>query len=72
AIGSVPQSEVFKGLVSLDEDGYILTDECMRTDRPGIFAAGDIRATPLRQIVTSLSDGAVAAYYATQYVLSLT
>ena len=48
-------------LTGFFENGYIVTDECMRTNIDGVFAIGDIRQTPLRQIVTACSDGAIAA-----------
>jgi len=68
AIGVVPNSGLVGDLVTTDERGYILTDEHMRTNVPGIFAAGDVRKTPLRQIVTAAADGAVAAYAAAEYI----
>jgi thioredoxin reductase (NADPH) len=49
-------------------DGYIVTDECMRTNVPGVFAAGDIRVKPLRQVVTAVADGAIAATQAEKYL----
>ncbi|MGB9613157.1 MAG: NAD(P)/FAD-dependent oxidoreductase, partial [Candidatus Margulisiibacteriota bacterium] len=67
-IGSKPNSELVKGLVRRDEKGYILTDENMKTSSPRIFAAGDVRAKPLRQIVTAVSDGAIAAEAARQVI----
>ena len=56
------------GLLDM-EDGFIRTDEVMRTNQPGIFAAGDIRVTPLRQISTAVGDATMAAYSAYQYVV---
>lgn len=61
AVGRVPESGPVKGLVELDPGGYILADETTKTSVPGVFAAGDIRTKPFRQIVTAASDGAVAA-----------
>ena len=61
AIGSEPDSELYKGQIELDENGFIVTDESMRTSVRGVFAAGDIRRKALRQIVTAASDGAIAA-----------
>ncbi|MBR4720703.1 MAG: thioredoxin-disulfide reductase [Clostridia bacterium] len=61
AVGRLPNSDLGKGLLSLDENGYIITDENMRTNIDGIYAVGDIRKTPLRQIITAAADGAVAA-----------
>lgn len=67
-IGSVPSSDLFRSLVDLDHDGYILTNENMETSVRGIFAAGDVRKKPLRQVVTAVSDGAVAAISAQKYL----
>ncbi|MBN2057883.1 MAG: thioredoxin-disulfide reductase [Candidatus Saganbacteria bacterium] len=60
-IGSKPNSELVKGAVKLDKNGFIVTDNEMKTSIPGIFAAGDVRAKSLRQIVTAAADGAIAA-----------
>lgn len=61
AAGRTPNSEIVRDIISLDSAGYILTDENMRTSVPGIYAVGDVRKTPLRQVVTAAADGAVAA-----------
>lgn len=68
AIGLIPDNELFRGLVELDDNGYILTDNEMRTLTPGLFAAGDTRQKSLRQIVTACSDGAQAATSAHEYL----
>lgn len=68
AIGHEPQTEWLAGVVAL-ENGFIVTDCNMATSAPGIFAAGDIRNTPLRQITTAVGDASIAAYSAWQYVL---
>jgi len=68
AIGTVPNTELVKGVVDLDENGYIITDENMATNIPGVFAAGDIRHKTLRQVITAASDGAIAAYMAERYI----
>lgn len=68
AIGLIPDNDCFGDLVELDENGYILTDDEMRTKTPGLFAAGDTRRKSLRQIVTACSDGAQAATSAHEYV----
>lgn len=60
AVGIIPNTEKFKGLVDMDEKGYILADESCATSAPGIFAAGDIRKKALRQIITAVADGANA------------
>lgn len=67
-IGKKPNSELVKDMVQLDERGYIITDQNMQTSLPGLFAAGDVRVTPLRQVVTAVSDGAVAAVSAEKYI----
>lgn len=67
AIGRGPDTDVVAG-VKLDEKGYIISDEKMRTNIAGVFVAGDIRNTPLRQIVTACSDGAIAATSAFEYI----
>ena len=69
AIGVRPHSELVKDKVSMSEGGYILTDENMKTDILGIFAAGDIRQKPLLQLVTAAADGAVSAYSAQKYII---
>lgn len=60
AVGIVPNSQIARGLVDMDEGGYILAGEDGATSQPGIFAAGDIRKKALRQIVTAVADGANA------------
>lgn len=60
AVGILPNTEKFKGLVDLDESGYIIAGEDGVTSTPGIFAAGDIRTKNLRQVVTAVADGANA------------
>lgn len=66
--GMKPQTEIF-GNVLDTEDGYIITDIEMRTNIPGVFAAGDVRLKRFRQIVTATSDGAVAATRAEKYIV---
>ncbi|MBI5585557.1 MAG: thioredoxin-disulfide reductase [Deltaproteobacteria bacterium] len=68
AIGSHPHTDIFKNIFAMDEQGYIKVDDKMRTSIPGIFAAGDIRLTPLRQIATAVGDGAIAAISAERYI----
>jgi thioredoxin reductase (NADPH) len=69
AIGVIPRSSIVKGAVDLTETGQIKTDQHMRTNVTGVFAAGDVRDTPLRQVVTACADGAVAANSASDYLL---
>ena len=61
AVGVVPRTELFQGQVKLAENGSVETNERMETNVPGVFAAGDVRNTPLRQVVTACADGAIAA-----------
>lgn len=70
-IGVNPNSGFLKGKVDLNEWGYIITDEHMRTSVPGVYAIGDVRDTPVRQITTAVGDGTVAAVSALEYVESL-
>lgn len=68
AVGLKPNSHIFNHLINLDEAGFIVTDEMMRTSVPGIFAAGDIRHNSLRQVITAAGDGAIAANSAFKYL----
>lgn len=67
-IGFKPQSAIFKDKIRMDDKGYIITDEDMKTNIPGVFAAGDIRVKSLRQVVTAAADGAIAAVQAEKYL----
>lgn len=67
-VGRDPETELVRGLVNVDDAGYVVTDERMATRTPGLFVAGDARAKPLRQIVTAAADGAVAATSAAAYL----
>ena len=69
AIGRVPDTALFAGQVELDPSGYIVADETTRTSVPGVFAVGDARTKAVRQIVTAVADGAVAAHYAEEFLL---
>jgi len=68
AIGHKPDVKAVKDIVKLDDQGYVITDENMFTGTPGLFAAGDLRKKSLRQVVTAVSDGAVAAVEAEKYL----
>ena len=70
-IGIVPNAEQFSGQLAQDAKGFIVTDEKMQTSVEGVFAVGDVRTTPLRQVITAAADGAVAAVYAVKYVETL-
>ncbi len=67
-IGYNPNTEFLAGLANLDEDNYLITDQSMATSAPGVFAAGDVRAKPLKQISTAVGDGATAAVSAEKYI----
>lgn len=69
-IGYLPKTELFKDILTL-ENGYIVTDEDMKTNIDGVFAAGDVRVKSLRQVVTAAADGAIAAVQAEKYIESL-
>lgn len=66
-VGSIPQTQLVPEL-SKDEGGYIVTNQRMETEVPGLYAVGDLRNTPFRQVVVSASDGAIAAHCASQYI----
>jgi thioredoxin reductase (NADPH) len=68
-IGWTADTEIFRGLLEMDSTGFIKSDELMRTNIPGVFVAGDVRQKELRQIVTSVSDGAVAAKSAEKFIV---
>ncbi len=67
-IGIIPNTEFAGDTLKLDESGFIVTDSTMATSVPGIFAAGDVRTTPLRQVATAVSDGAVAVISAESFI----
>ena len=67
-VGHVPKTDLAKGLVNMDENGYIKVSEDMKTSEEGIFAAGDVRQGALGQIVTAAADGAIAAESAFRYI----
>lgn len=70
-IGIVPNTEDFNGQLMQDKKGFIITDETMATSINGVFAVGDVRNTPLRQVVTAVSDGAIGAVHAVKYIETL-
>ncbi|MCD6270135.1 MAG: thioredoxin-disulfide reductase [Deltaproteobacteria bacterium] len=71
AVGVTPTTEFIRNLVAVTDDGYIKAGEDTLTSVPGIFAAGDNRTTPLRQVSTAVGDGAVAALMAEKYITEL-
>lgn len=71
AIGLIPQNEPFADLITLDKRGYAAADETCRTEKTGVFVAGDCRTKNIRQVTTAASDGAIAALAACDYIDSL-
>ena len=71
AIGRIPDTAVFEGQLEVNKAGYIVADETTRTSIPGVFAIGDVRDKPLRQIVTAVSDGAVASKFVDEFLAGL-
>ncbi|MEK6266188.1 MAG: thioredoxin-disulfide reductase [Clostridium sp.] len=67
-IGYLPISELFKGIINMNDRGDVITDEEMRTNIEGVYAAGDIREKLLRQVITAAADGAIAATHAEHYI----
>ena len=67
-IGFAPNVDYINARLQQDTAGFIVTDEAMRTSIEGVFAAGDVRTTPLRQVITAAADGAVAGCYALKYI----
>jgi thioredoxin reductase (NADPH) len=70
SIGRKPATEFLSSQLSLDENGYVIAGETTETNIPGVYAVGDMRTKPLRQIVTAVSDGAVAVHMAEEYLAS--
>jgi len=69
-IGTQPRTEIFKGQVQIDDNGYIVASEDTKTNVEGVFAAGDVRTKPIRQVVTAAADGAAAGIMAERYITS--
>ncbi len=70
-IGFEPNADLFTGQVKQDKNGFIMVDEAMQTSVKGVYAIGDVRVTPLRQVITAAADGAIAAVYAGRYIETL-
>lgn len=70
AVGTVPETSLIKDVVTLDENGFVITDDEMQTNIKGVYAVGDIRKKPLRQVIMAVADGAVAATSAAKYISS--
>lgn len=69
AIGIQPNSELIKGKLNMTDDGFVIADETMSTNVPGVFAVGDLRYKPVWQLVTAASDGAVGTLSAQRYIM---
>lgn len=67
-IGYVPNTEIFKDVLDMNRGGYLITNEKMETNIPGVFAAGDVRDKFLKQVATAVGDGAIAGYAAEKYI----
>ena len=68
AVGISPRTDLVKDQLKITPEGYVHTDAFMRTSLSGVYAAGDVRNTPLRQVVTAVADGAIAATQAIEYL----
>ncbi|WP_330615492.1 FAD-dependent oxidoreductase [Romboutsia sp. 1001713B170207_170306_H8] len=66
--GYIPATDIFKDIIDLDDYGYITTDDNMNTNIKGVYACGDLRQKSLRQVVTAVSDGAIAATECEKYI----
>lgn len=71
SVGRKPATELVKGQLELDASGYVIADESTKTNIPGVFAIGDVRTKKLRQIVTAVADGAMAAHEAEEYLAEI-
>ncbi len=67
-IGYLPNTELFKGVLEMTRNGYLITNERMETNLPGVYAAGDVRDKFLKQVATAVGDGAIAGYAAEKYI----
>lgn len=72
SVGRKPQTRLVAGRLSLDKDGYVVAGETTKTNIPGVYAAGDVRTKPLRQVVTAVADGAAAVHEAQSYLAART
>lgn len=67
-IGFSPNSDIYNGQIELDQNGFIKTDEYLSTSNKGVYVAGDVRVTPLRQVIVAVADGAISATSAIKYI----
>lgn len=70
-LGQLPNNELFKDAITLDKNGYVIMDEHMGTNVPGVFSAGDVNSKHIRQLTTAAADGTIAALSASKYISSL-
>lgn len=68
SVGRKPATELVQGQLELDRSGYVVADETTKTNLPGVYAVGDVRTKPLRQVVTAVADGATAVHMAEEYL----
>ena len=68
SVGRKPATELVQGQLNLDRNGYIIADETTKTNLPGVYAVGDVRTKPLRQVVTAVADGATAVHMAEEFL----
>ena len=68
SVGRKPATELVQGQLELDRSGYIVADETTKTSLPGVYAVGDVRTKPLRQVVTAVADGAMAVHMAEEFL----
>ena len=68
SVGRKPATELVQGQLELDRGGYIIADETTKTSLPGVYAVGDVRTKPLRQVVTAVADGAMAVHMAEEFL----
>lgn len=68
SVGRKPATELVRGQLELDQSGYVVANETTKTNLPGVFAVGDVRTKPLRQVVTAVADGALAVHMAEEYL----
>jgi thioredoxin reductase (NADPH) len=67
-VGTVPNTSFLENSLNLDEGGFIEANQRMETSVPGVYAVGDVRSTPLRQVATAVGDAAIAASMAAEYI----
>lgn len=68
SVGRKPATELVQGQLNLDSSGYVIADETTKTNLPGVYAVGDVRTKPLRQVVTAVADGATAVHMAEEFL----